>query len=322
MGSTPPNSAPKLTSSFTPPPSHFQSTIGLDSASEFPAEPNRYALYIHLGCPWAHRCLITYKLKQLQPLIALSVVSIHRDRTNGWTYDGTSGSDATDPVEGFKNFKEMYLKAHPDYKGGYSVPVLWDTEKKTIVNNDSVGIIRTLFTAFDAFLAPELREVNKPGGGLRPDNLLKDIEDLGNEIEANYNLGTYKCGMASSQADYDDAMKLLFGTLDNLEERLGQNKYLLGDHITEVDIRAFTTSVRFDVAYYTLFNCNWKMIRYDYPNLHRWLRNLYYEVDGEAKGAFKSTTHFEIFMEGYAISAMRLKLISWGPSVPIMPLDA
>jgi putative glutathione S-transferase len=195
------------------------------------------ALYIHLGCPWAHRTLITYKLKKLEPLVALSIVSIHRDGTNGWSYDGTSGSDATDPVEGFKNFKEIYLKADPDYKGSYSVPLLWDTKKKTIVSNDSVGIIRMLFSVFDAFLVPELREVNKPGGGLYPDNLKKEIEELGNEVESNYNWGTYKCGMAQSQEDYDQAMKLLFGTLDNLEDRLGKTKYLLGDHITETDIR-------------------------------------------------------------------------------------
>lgn len=169
--------------------------------------------------------------------MALSIVSIHRDGSNGWSYDGTSGSDTVDPIEGVKNFKELYEKADPDYKGGYSVPLLWDRKKKTIVNNDSVGIIRLLFTAFDAFLAPELREVNKPGGGLLPENLRKEIDELGNAIEIDLNWGTYKCGMAQSQTDYDEAMKRLFGLLGELEVRLGGSKYLLGDHITEPDIR-------------------------------------------------------------------------------------
>jgi glutathionyl-hydroquinone reductase len=108
-----------------------------------------------------------YRLKHLQPLVALSIVSIHRDESKSWTYDGTSGSDASDSVEGAKNFKELYETADPAYQGSYSVPVLWDRKKKTIVNNDSAEITRMLFTAFDVFLAPELREVNKPDGCVR-----------------------------------------------------------------------------------------------------------------------------------------------------------
>ena len=115
--------------------------------------------------------------------------------------------------------------------------MLWDTKEKTIVNNDSVDIIRMLFTAFDEFLAPELREVNKPSGGLRPEGLEKEIDALGDSIETDFNWGTYKCGMAHSQTDYDEAMKLLFARLDDLEERLEHKKYLFGDHVTETDIR-------------------------------------------------------------------------------------
>jgi putative glutathione S-transferase len=143
----------------------------------------------------------------------------------------------TDPIEGVKNLKELYELADSNYTGGYSVPLLWDRKKKTIVSNDSVAIIRMLYAAFDNFLAPEVREANKPGGGLYPANLRQEMEDLGNEIEINYNWGTYKCGMAQTQTDYDAAMKSLFGLLDQLEVRLGKSKYLLGDHITETDIR-------------------------------------------------------------------------------------
>lgn len=142
-----------------------------------------------------------------------------------------------DPIEGVKNFKELYEKADPDYKGRYSVPLLWDRKKKTIVNNDSEEIIRMLFAAFDAFLALEPREVNKPGGRLRPENLRKEIDELGEEIEMYFNRVTYKCGMAQTQADCDEAMKRLFGRLDELEVRLGRSKYSLGYHTTEPDIR-------------------------------------------------------------------------------------
>lgn len=191
---------------------------------------------MNLGCPFAHRANIVYHLKHLQPLMELSVVSIHRDG-DGWEYDGTSGSNTNDPIEGFKNFRELYEKSDPGYKGRYTVPLLWDRKKKSIVNNSSVNIIRMMFTAFDAFLAPELREVNKPGGGLRPESLVKDIDELGDAIERDYNWGTYKCGMAQSQEDYDSAMKNLFGLLAEMDGRLGKTKYLHGDHITETDIR-------------------------------------------------------------------------------------
>ncbi|CAG8980115.1 hypothetical protein HYALB_00012756 [Hymenoscyphus albidus] len=313
---------PKLPRSFDTPLAPFTGVISTDLASEFPAAKGRYALYIHLGCPWAHRTHIVYRLKQLESIIALSVVSIHRNGENGWKYDGTGGSDETDPVEGFRNFRELYEKADPGFAGSSSVPLIWDREKKTIVSNDSVGIIRMLFDAFDAFLPEEIREVNKPGGGLRPESLKEEIDELSNSIEMSYNWGTYKIGMVASQKDYDGCMKALFGLLGELDERLAKSKFLHGDHITETDIRFFPTTVRFDIAYYTIFRCNWKQIRYDYPNIHRWLRKLYYEVDEEFKGAFKSTTHFDIFMEGYALSAMGMDLVPWGPAVPIMTLDA
>jgi len=218
--------------------------------------------------------------------------------------------------------KELYLKADPETKEYPSIPLIWDRKKKTIVNNDSEQIVKILSSAFDAFLSPELREINKPGGGLRPENLTKQIDKLNAEIDLEISWGTYKCGFAATQADYNESMKRLFGKLDEMDERLGHCKYLHGNHITESDILLFTTCVRFDMAYYTILNCDLKQIRYDYPNIHRWLRELYYEVDEEAKGAFKSTTHFEIFMEGYALSAMRLKIVPWGPAIPIMPLDA
>ncbi|EHL02882.1 putative Glutathione S-transferase omega-like 2 [Glarea lozoyensis 74030] len=171
----------------------------------------------------------------------------------------TGGSETIDHVEGFHNFREMYEKADPEYEGSYSVPVLWDRKSKTIVNNDSVQIMRILSYSFDEFLAPEMREINKPAGGLRPVSLAGEIDHLGDSIESDVNWGTYKCGMAQTQEDYDLAMELLFVKFEELEGRLEDRKYLFGDHITETDIR-----------------------------------HIYYEVDCETKDAFRSTTHFEI----------------------------
>lgn len=153
-----------------------------------------------------------------------------------WTYDGTSGSDKNDLVEGFKNMRELYEKADPEGMNFPSIPLIWDRKKKTIVSNDSGAIVTMLSSAFDDFLSPEFREVNKPGGGLRPENLKEQVDKLNNDIDLNISWGTYKCGFAPSQADYDESMKRLFGTLDEVEKKLGHSKYLLGNHLTESDI--------------------------------------------------------------------------------------
>ncbi|KAF2236502.1 glutathione S-transferase [Viridothelium virens] len=306
---------------FNPPPPAFTSFITSDPASEFPAEPNRYVLYVHYGCPFAHRTNIVYHLKRLQSLVGFSAVSIHRDGDNGWGYDGSSGSDSADPIYGFKNLRQLYEKADPEYKGGYSVPFIFDRKKETIVSNDSSDIVRMLSTAFDSNLDPDLREENKAGGGLLPAPLKAEIEELNDWVNEDVSWGAYKCGFSQTQEHYDEAMTALYKALDKLEERLAETKFLFGDHITEADVRLFPTIARFDMAYVTVMNCDWKQIRYDYPNLHRWLRHLYWEVDNDAKDAFKGTTHFDIFMEGYAKSAMRLKLVPWGPKKPILPLS-
>jgi glutathionyl-hydroquinone reductase len=194
-------------------------------------------LYIHLGCPWAHRTNIVYHLKRLQPLIAFSAVSIHRDGENGLGYDGTNGSDPKDPIYGFSNLRQLCERADSNYQGGYSVPFLWDRKKETFVNNDSSEIIRMFISSFDSYLDPELREVNKLGGGLLPESLRGEIDELNSWVQDDVNWGVYKCGFAQMQEHYDDAMKHLFEKLDTLEERLGRSKYLFGNHVTEADIR-------------------------------------------------------------------------------------
>ena len=176
------------------------------------------------------------------------------------------------------------------------MPVLWDKKKETIVNNESADIIRMLYSAFDAFVPEHLREVNKPGGGLYPDRLRSEIDAMNVWVYDTVNNGVYKTGFASTQEAYDANIYPLFKSLDRLEEHLGHKDhqpYLFGAHITEADIRLYVTLIRFDAAYYTIFKCNLKMVRHDYPRLHAWLRRLYWDEGTETNGgAFRETTWF------------------------------
>lgn len=154
-----------------------------------------------------------------------------------------------------------------------------------------------LFDAFDPLLPPERREINKGVAGFRPAHILTEMDSLLSWVHDTVNNGVYKVGFATSQASYDEHVSKLFKSLDRLEDHLSQPKhcpYLFGQYITEADIRLYTTIIRFDVAYYTLFKCNKKMIRLDYPRLHAWLRRLYWSDGPETGGAFRATTHFDL----------------------------
>jgi putative glutathione S-transferase len=168
---------------------------------------------------------------------------------------------------------------------------------ETIVSNESSEIIRMFYTEFDAFIPEHLREASKGDKGLFPEHLRKEIEAMNEWVYDDLNNGVYKTGFAQSQEAYEEHVYPVFKALDRLEEHLGQpghGSYLFGDHITEADIRAYTTILRFDVAYVTIFKCNLKMIRYDYPRLHDWLRNLYWDESRTTNGgAFKSTVDFQ-----------------------------
>lgn len=166
------------------------------------------------------------------------------------------------------------------------------------MNNESADIVRMLISAFDDLLPPERREVNKGLAALVPGHLSTEIDELNSWVYDTVNNGVYKIGFASSQAVYDEHITKLFNSLDRLEQRLsepGHHPYLFGSYITESDILLYTTLVRFDVAYYTLFKCNVKMIRMDYPRLHAWLRRLYWSEGPETSGgAFRNSTHFDV----------------------------
>ena len=328
-------------------PSVFRDFVSQDPASEFPAEKDRYALYVNYGCPWAHRAIIVRRLKGLESVIQL-IVTDPELTPDGWSFSGMYGADKEDPLYGFKFLKQLYRKADPQYNGRFTVPTLWDKKKETIVNNESSEIIRMLYSEFDAFIPENMREANKPGGGLYPDHLRAQIDEMNEWVYNTVNNGVYKIGFATAQEAYDANLYPLFDSLDRLEKHLSQPEhqpFLFGKNITEADIRLYTTLIRFDVAYYTIFKSNLKMIRHDYPNLHLWLRKLYWdESDLTNGGAFKHTTQFEIvslqisgyiycspdvqYKYGYLRALDKVQgppesiVIPGGPQPDILPLEA
>ena len=237
----------------------------------FPAEPGRYHLYVSLACPWAHRTLIFRKLKKLEAVISLSVMAALLSR-KGWEF-GTEPGATLDTVNGKSTLAEIYLLADPRYNGRASVPVLWDKKQRTIVSNESSEIIRMLNSAFDAFT-----DVHTD---YYPVELRAEIDRINEIVYPNVNNGVYRAGFATTQAAYEEAARALFATLDQLEQRLSRQRYLLGRRITEADWRLFTTLVRFDAVYYSHFKCNVRRIT-DYPNLWSYLRDLY-QVPGVAE---------------------------------------
>ncbi|KAI0703586.1 glutathione S-transferase [Cytidiella melzeri] len=301
----------------------FRNIVSPDPDAEFPAETDRYVLYINLGCPWAHRTNLVRSLKGLEDIVQL-VVMDYELTEEGWTYTGRLGTADRDPLYGFTKHSQLYFKANPSYTGRFTVPVLWDKQRETIVNNESSEIIRMFFTAFDAFLPPERRESAHVYGGYYPPGMQNEIDELNNWVYNTVNNGVYKTGFATTQEAFEENLYPLFASLDRLEGILkanvesGKGPYLLGQHITEADIRLYPTMVRFDVGYFTLFKCNLKMVRYEYPYLDRWLRRLYWDETEVTKGAFKNTTQFEHIIRGYA-AALKSKVYPRGPIPYILP---
>ncbi|MGH6671841.1 MAG: glutathione S-transferase family protein [Xanthobacteraceae bacterium] len=237
----------------------------------FPAERGRYHLYVSLACPWAHRTLIFRALKKLEGVISVSVTEPLYGKT-GWEFGATPGS-TPDTVNGKATLAEIYLLADPRYSGRVSVPMLWDKTRRTIVNNESSEIIRMLNSAFDA-----LTDVKTD---YYPAALRGEIDQVNDLVYPNVNNGVYRAGFATSQAAYEQAARGIFKVLDQLEERLSDQRYLADRQITEADWRLFTTLIRFDSVYYGHFKCNLRRI-VDYQNLSNYLRDLY-QVPGIAE---------------------------------------
>ncbi|MBB4175976.1 putative glutathione S-transferase [Sulfitobacter noctilucicola] len=221
----------------------------------FKAEAGRYRLYVALICPWASRALIARKLKGLDDMIPVTVVNPTLT-DQGWRFGGFPDADE-DPLFGSRYMHEIYTQADPSFTGRATVPVLWDTKRNVIVNNESADILRMFDTAFEHLMPSDLR--------LYPEDLAAAIDALTPRLYDLLNNGVYKAGFASSQPAYEEALEGVFAMLDELEERL-TGDYLFGDSVTETDIRAFVTLIRFDAAYHGLFKTNRRQVK-DYPRL-------------------------------------------------------
>lgn len=237
----------------------------------FEAEADRYHLYVSLACPWAHRTLIFRKLKKLEDLISVSVVH-HFMGAEGWIFD-TDEAATGDALFGSTHMHQIYTRDTPDVTTRVTVPVLWDKKQNRIVSNESSEIIRMFNSAFNAITGDDT--------DYYPEELRDDIDALNEPIYNNVNNGVYRCGFATTQEAYEEAVQPLFETLDMLEERLATSRYLMGDKITEADWRLFTTLVRFDPVYVSHFKCNIRRIK-DYPNLWNYTKELY-QVPGVAE---------------------------------------
>lgn len=255
---------------FIRPDAQFRNWITADGSpgpsgqGGFKAEAGRYHLYIGNACPWAHRTVIFRALKGLEDWIGLSVVHWHM-ADHGWTFEPGDGVIA-DPVNAARYAYDIYRAADPDYSGRVTIPILWDKHEHTIVSNESSEIIRMFNAAFD--------DLGATAGDYYPEALREDIDKINARVYDTLNNGVYKCGFATSQEAYEEAVYPLFDTLEWLEELLTGRTYLLGDTLTEADWRLFTTLIRFDPVYVGHFKCNLRRL-VDYPNLSRLTKTLY-----------------------------------------------
>ncbi|MCE2593516.1 glutathione S-transferase family protein [Motilimonas cestriensis] len=243
--------------------SQFRHQIEPDSEKGFFAEFGRYHLYVSLACPWAHRALIFRQLKDLTEHISVSVVSPDM-LENGWEFDQQAG--LVDDLYHNDYLYQIYQKADPLYTGRVTVPILWDKQTQTIVNNESAEIIRIFNSAFNSLTG---NEQDYYPLALRP-----EIEAINQRVYERVNNGVYRCGFATTQEAYEQAFVTLFDELDHLDSLLSKQRYLVGDTLTEADWRLFTTLVRFDAVYVGHFKCNHKRIA-DYPHLQGYLKELY-----------------------------------------------
>lgn len=240
-------------------------SAGPSGEGGFRAEPGRYHLYVSLACPWAHRTLIMRALKGLEGMIDISVVNWLM-LEKGWTFDDAPGV-VGDPIQGARCLHQIYTASDPDYTGRVTVPVLWDKQTGRIVNNESSEIMRMLGTAFD--------QLGAIAGDYYPEALRDEIDALNAHIYDAVNNGVYRAGFATTQDAYAEGIGPLFAALDQLDNRLTSRRFLLGDQMTETDIRLFTTLIRFDPVYVGHFKCNLRRI-VDYPALWRFTREIYH----------------------------------------------
>lgn len=230
----------------------------------FAAASGRYHLYVALICPWASRTLITRKLKKLEDVISVSIVEPALSE-QGWRFGDYPGANRDD-LNGATYMHEIYTSADASFTGRATVPVLWDKQRKTIVNNESADIVRMLNSGFGA-LADESVD-------LYPEALRSEIDALNERVYPTLNNGVYRAGFATTQVAYEEAFQGVFTMLDELEARLAAGgPFLTGATFTEADIRLFVTLIRFDAAYYGLFKCNRQRLA-DYPALSAYTKRV------------------------------------------------
>ena len=287
---------------FVRQPYQFRDRVTADGRSGFPAEAGRYHLWVSLACPWAHRAIIVRRLLGLDGAISMGVVDPIRDE-RGWAFrDGPGHS--VDGVCGFEFLAEAYLRTDPGYTGRHTVPCIWDRQTERLVTNNYPDITLDFETEWTAHHAPGAPD-------LYPERLRERIDAVNVVVYEEVNNGVYRAGFATSQAAYDAAVRTLFARLDQLNEHLGRHRYLVGDQLSEADIRLWTTLVRFDAVYVGHFKCNLRRLA-DYPNLWGYARDLY------ARPGFGETVDFDNIKRHYYMTHDRLnpsRIVPAGPEM-------
>ena len=281
----------------------FRNKISSNHPTYLP-ETNRYHLYVSYACPWAHRTLIFRKLKNLESHI--SVDYVHPDMLEmGWSFEKNFPGTSGDSLHNKRYVHEIYQLSDKDISTKATVPILWDKKTRTIVNNESAEIIRIMNDAFN--------DITKNKDDYYPEKFRDQIDSINDTIYENINNGVYRSGFSKTQNSYEEAVKNLFTSLDMVNDILEGRNYLVGDILTEADIRLVPTLIRFDCVYYFHFKCNLKKIS-EYKNIRRYLRNLFEE------DAIKSTTNFEHIKRHYFYSHENInpfRIIPIGPQTSI-----
>jgi glutathionyl-hydroquinone reductase len=285
-------------------PTIFRDRVTADGSSGFKAAAGRYHLYVALGCPWAHRTLIMRELKGLNEVISISIVDpMMSDK--GWMFSEVPGA-IPDFINHARYLQEIYLKVDPRFTGRVTVPVLWDKQTHTIVNNESREIMRMFDVEFSELATQKI--------DLYPRELQQQIDETIDKIYLPINVGVYRAGFATSQAAYEEAVIELFESFDRWENVLSEQRYLCGDRLTEADICMFVTLYRFDSVYHGLFKCNLRRI-IDYPNLWNYLKDIYQRPE------FKSTCNLDHIKRGYYTSMNDLNPNRIVPKGPIVDFE-
>lgn len=291
-------------SKFHEKPTTFRDRVTVEGKSGFKAEAGRYHLYVSLGCPWAHRTLIMRELKGLNEAISVSFADLILGDM-GWMFTEAPGS-ILEGVNHAQYLQEVYTKANPKYTGRVTVPVLWDKQSSTIVNNESLEIMRMFDVEFASLATQKIN--------LYPQEKQRQIDETIEAIYLPINVGVYRAGFATEQAAYEEAVTELFENLDRWETILSKQRYLCGERLTEADICMFVTLYRFDCVYYGHFKCNLRRI-IDYPNLWNYLKDLYQLPQ------FKATCNLDYIKRGYYMSMTDINPYRIVPKGPIVDFE-